>query len=466
MNLTEAEELELLELEEEEARANAAPQEIAPAAAKPAEPSQARAGIIGGTQGLTFGFGDEIGAGIGQFFVPKSDVKPGAAAQPSPDDTPEVAAAKAQLNAERPSSYDLIRDGMRDEAAAAEKAHPKTYNAAELGGAVATSFVPVGAIAKGVGVGAKGIQAVSKAPTALKAAGLGALNAFGHAEGSAGEQALETAGGAATGAILDKGLRFVGGKLKNGKLAEWFRSKATDAGDEAIRIAEAAKGKAVKSASGGMGSEAADIIRARAVAEKTAEKLASVNPELAAKLRAAADSPEALARLQAAAENYLPRLTEGLEGFAQKEGELLAAKARDPVAEAAEKLAHPVKEFFDPRMKKHLMNLAGRPALMGAGLMMGDAIDGEDGGMLGKTLGTGAGFGLSLALGGGRAGDVIMNRLNSPATRKFAADVGEKALGGLGSFAEGLARPAVLEATDDPEKFKALADWLRSRDGQ
>lgn len=94
--------------------------------------------------------------------------------------------------------------------------------------------------------------------------------------------------------------------------------------------------------------------------------------------------------------------------------------------------------------------------------MLGDAATDEENGVLGKTLGAGAGFGLSLALGGGRTGDVIMNRLRSPATRKLVSDAGQKALGGLGTFAEKLARPAVLETSDDPDKWSRLAEYLRS----
>lgn len=422
-------------------------------------PSASRAGIIAGTQGLTGGFADEIGAGIGQFFLRESGVKPGAAAAPSPDDSPEVAAAKAQLNAEQPSRYDLIRGGMREEDKAAQAAHGDIYNTLETGGQIVQAFNPIAKLAGGVGTASKIAQ---KAAPAV----LGGLNALGHAEGSAGEQALQAAGGAVLGKAVDKGLGFVGNKLKgatkfvDGKkfqsLSKWFKEKAQGADDAILAAAEKSKEKAVESARGSLGGEAAGIIRSRDVAKQAAEELANVNPELAAKLREAADSPEALARLQGAAENYLPRLKEGLESFAEKGTELAAAKARDPAAEAATRGVKDV--FLSDRSKKWYGGEAIRKGAPIAGYLAGDLLGGEEDGAA-KTVGTAGGI-LAALMTGGR-GSKVINDLRSPEVVRALSKGGQKLAQGLGTFAESLARPALLEATDDPEKFQALAEWLR-----
>lgn len=445
--MTEAEELELLELEELEAK-------NAPA------PSQARAAAVGATQGLTFGFGDELGAGIGQFFLGSPGVKFGKGMQPAADDTPELRGIKQQalaMQAAQPSDYELLRDSMRSEAAALEKAHPKTFGASELAGGIATSFIPGGAAAKGVGTLAKGARAIASP------AGLGALNAFGHAEGSAGEQLVQTAGGAVAGKVLDKGLGAIGKRIKGGKLANWFEGKATDASDDMIAAATKSKDKAVESARGAMGGHSADVIRSQKVAEEAAEKLAQVDPALAAKLKEAASSPEAMERYRSAAEKYGGRLKEGVEAFATKEAELAAAQARDPVVEAAQRGVKDV--FLNDSGKKWYGSEAirkGLPAAMGlAGASVGDDDDRATNAMLGVGAGT-----LGALITGGR-GTRLINDLRSPEMRKMLATGGKRALEGAGSFVESLARPAILEATDDAdEKYRALAEWLGSRRGQ
>jgi hypothetical protein len=427
----------------------------------PEGPSKLRTGIIAGTQGLTSGFADEIGGGIGQFFM-GGGVKPGAAAQPSPDDTPEIAAAKAQLNAPKPSNYETVRDVLRADAKAAEEAHPELYTGLEMAGGIAQSFVPAGSLAKGGGMIAKGARALSSP------AGMGAINALGHAEGTAGEQALQTAGGAAFGKVADKALGGTANALKGAKkfvdgkkfesLAQWFKRKGTEAGDEIVAAAQKSKDKAVQSATGGMGAEAADIIRSRDVAKQAAEELASVNPELAKKLLEAADSPEALARLQGAAENYLPRLSKGLEKFEEKGAELAAAKARDPLEEAAKRGVKDV--FLNDKSKKWYSGEAvrkGAPLAAGAvGYMLGDDENEARNGMLGFGLGQ-----VGSIIAGGR-GSKLVNDLRSPEVQRALAKGGKWTAEKLGGLAEGLVRPTVLEATDDiDEKYRGLAEWMR-----
>lgn len=386
-----------------------------PAGAVAPEPSAARAGVLGVAQGGTFGFADEIGGALGSLFVPKSGVKLGPAA------TQEM----REFEANRPSGYELVRDGMRREAEAAEKAHPGVYTAAELASGLAVPL-PGGALKGAAKVG--------------RAAAVGAANALGHAEGSAGSQALQTLAGAGTGVVLDK----IGSKLKGGKLAQWFGRLGGNAEAEMLEQQAAAKAKDIAQKSGALGSEAAEIMRGMEVAEKGAQKLAESNPALAEELRAAASDPAALERLAAASKNYAGRIKEGLSGFAAKEAELAAAKARDPAAEAAGRSLKDV--LLDRKMKQYVLDRA----LPVAGAYLGSELGGEDHRGTGALIG-----GTAATLLGGKPGTKLMNLLRSPEARKAIGGAGQKALQTLGSGAEKLARPGTLAITDE------LAEWLR-----
>lgn len=396
---------------------------------EPTPPSAARAGVLGVAQGGTFGLSDEIGATLGQFFVPESGVRPGPEAPP-------------ELLKNRPTSYELIRDGMRKEQKAAEAAHPGVYDTAELAAGMAVPM-PGGMLKGAAKVG--------------RAALMGGVNAFGHAEGSAGEQALETLAGAGTGAALDKGMSALGSRIKGGKLSHWLGQLGTKADSDMLSAAQKTKDKAVRSAVGGLGGEAADIIRSQEVVEKMAAKLAESDPALAEKLRVAATDPAALERLKAAAENYVPRIKEGLSGFAAKEAELASAKAIDPAAEAAKRGLRSV--LLSDKSKKYYLNRGIQAALPVVGSALGSAIGGDDHRAMGSIVGGLAGTVGALATGHG--GTKVVNDLRSPEVRKAFSKVGQKALSALGSGVEKLARPSIMEATD--QEPRALLEWLRSR---
>lgn len=143
-----------------------------PIAAPKAAPSKTESFLRGGLQGATFGGSDELIGGIESLFTDKS--------------------------------YTEARDESRAANAAAKQANPLTYGAGEVGGGIATAFVPGVGLAKGASLGAKVGMA------AFEGAGAG----FGYSEGKDLESlAKDTAAGAALGAVggaafagVDKGL--------------------------------------------------------------------------------------------------------------------------------------------------------------------------------------------------------------------------------------------------------------------
>lgn len=200
--MTEAEELELLELEEQEARSRK------PA---PSGPSALKSGIGGALQGVTLGFGDELGGALMRLGL-GDGVQLGKGAEVSPDDSPEMRALKQSEAAKRkalPTTYeigrDLVRGGLKD----AREANPKTFLAGEvLGGSLVP--VPGGAAAAGATRGAKVLRALAQG------AGTGAVYGLGNSEASLGRGEY---GDLATDTALGAGIGGVGGALAEGVVA-------------------------------------------------------------------------------------------------------------------------------------------------------------------------------------------------------------------------------------------------------
>lgn len=157
-----------------------------PLAAQGPEISQLESALRGAGQGATMNWGDEIGGFL-----------------------------KSALNPDRLSnSYQLERDQIRAANKAAQEANPKSYLAGELGGSVATAFVPGLNAAKGASV----------LGMAGKAALQGAIGGLGASESdNVAGLARDTAVGGAVGGILGGSLGWVG-KNFVGKAAE--RAKA------------------------------------------------------------------------------------------------------------------------------------------------------------------------------------------------------------------------------------------------
>lgn len=175
MALTEAEELELLELEEEEAAAGKV--------ASPPNPSMStvEAGLRGAAEGGTAGFWDEIiGAGAAGLNVPGSGVSRRALAL----------AADPNTRRKLLSDYVAVRNEERRKTRKASQDQPDAFMAGEFGGAAASMFVP-------------GMQEA----TMSKMAALGALQGLGSSEadltqGDVGGAARDTSIGAGSGMAI------------------------------------------------------------------------------------------------------------------------------------------------------------------------------------------------------------------------------------------------------------------------
>jgi hypothetical protein len=133
--------------------------------ATPEAPTVLESAARGFKQGATFGFGDEIAAGLEMAFSPKT--------------------------------YAQARDEARAADKAAQASHPIAFGAGEVGGGLATAVIPGGALVKGTGFAAN----------AVRGAGAGILSGLGNSEktdipGIVQDAAKSGLVGAATGGVL------------------------------------------------------------------------------------------------------------------------------------------------------------------------------------------------------------------------------------------------------------------------
>jgi len=138
-------------------------------------PSELQSLLRGGAQGATLGFADELAGagGAGLDALKKGDIS-------------DVVA-----------DYIRNRDEYRKADADAQKANPKSFTAGQLGGGLATAFIP------GLNIG----KAATLGGRIAGAAGLGAIAGLGGSnadltQGDVGGAARDTALGGATGAVL------------------------------------------------------------------------------------------------------------------------------------------------------------------------------------------------------------------------------------------------------------------------
>lgn len=367
--MTEAEELELLELEAEEAAGREGPGGLE---------SFAR----GAAQGATLGFADEIAGGARALY----DVATG---DPTLTDLPEL--------------YRQRRGESREAFRAAEEAEPGAFGAGQAGGALLTALVPGGAAVRGVG----GALATGAALGAAQ--GLGESEAdltegeFGEAMGDVGAGGLVGGALGGAGGVLAKGAgavaRRVGGRAQRGIAA----AEGEEAAKQALKQAQAeasALGRyrsGVQSASRDLevlGREAADLpddaLRRQAQDFLASPESVAVRKQVVAgKL---GTGPERISEMQQLGSEY-GALVSGREGLIKQ------------ATEAA--LADPFRRQFVPR----LATLGHRllpAALAGAGGILG----GPEG------AAAGAGLGGVMALTQGRPGIILRNLVRSPATRR------------------------------------------------
>lgn len=374
------------------------------APAKKRQPmAQARAGTLGFAQGGTLGFADEFGGLLGGLLV-KSPVRLGAAAQPSPDDTPEQRALKESLLREQdaqPSSYRLTRDNMREELAQARAEHPKTVLAGEVLGSIAAP-IPGGTATKGASL------LVRAGKAALQGAKVGAAYGLGSSEadvldGNVGGAAVDTASGMGLGALGGAGgeVLATGGKA----LVQALRGRAARGAAEAVTAQTAkelaSKEKQIRAAAGALGGDTAATF-------KTFERLKEMvaDPQVAPELKAAAqqqlDDPRFREALAGAYEEYVKKAPEQLGKLVSGQLKLGDAKAID-VAKATEAaLANPLKTQVLPRIKTYASRML--PVALGA----------QVGGVPGMVLGGVAAAAL------GNPGTAFANMMRSPSFRRGA----------------------------------------------
>lgn len=441
--MTEAEELELLELEEREAGASSsAPKE---------GPGAIRSGVLGVAQGGTAGFADEIAQKLVDLFGPEQ-IKPGAMASPE---------LRAQLAA-TPTVGNLLKERMRREADQARELHPEAYIGGEMLGATGLSLA-TGAVgrAAGAGLGQLGV-AIPKAATGLQR--VGAATAMGAGQGAvygAGTSEAKDWTGIAKDAAIGLGVGAAGGAF-GGAVGEGVRGlrgvaqrgvKSAEVDQKAASALQ--KSKAVGSAAGGLGGDSAATF-------KTFDRLKEILADPAADeaLKASAqqqiESPLFQKALLAAREEYIRKAPEQLGKIQSGRAALDAANAIDVDAEAAKVLSGPAMGQIAPRAKR----LAYRfiPPIVGAAM----------GGPAGAAAGSG------LAALQGRPDLLIKNALRNPTVRHKGYGAILKLLGTeparLGKFAgplmkaaergsESLASTHFVLAQRDPE-YREMQEQL------
>jgi hypothetical protein len=176
--------LQQLDAAEAANRANAAP------------PSTAAAVLRGAGQGLTMGFGDELGGAIGSMFSRKT--------------------------------YEQIRDEIRAADKAAQEAHPFAFGAGEIGGGIGSALIPGLGIARGAKL----------ATTVGKAALSGGIYGAGKSEGeTAGDIIADAAKGAAVGGAAGAAGHAIAkgvGAVARGAQGRVDKRLLSDIGDKAL----------------------------------------------------------------------------------------------------------------------------------------------------------------------------------------------------------------------------------------
>lgn len=214
--------------------------------APPDRPSITESAARGVAQGASLGFADEIAGAVESAFTPKTYVE--------------------------------SRDESREAFRAAETENPMAFGAGELGGGLASLFIPGGVVAKGAGLGAR----------VAAGAATGAVAGLGHSEadltkGELSEARDDVLSGAAAGAAIPLATHALGAGL--GKVFGAAKAAAGNVpGKVGQTLADDAKAYAreqvIKAEAGGAGAEAAKkwqplLVKegATEAAEETAKKV-------------------------------------------------------------------------------------------------------------------------------------------------------------------------------------------------
>jgi hypothetical protein len=352
--------------------------------------SASKAAGLGVSQGITFGFGEEMMSGMKALGSAPGDWL---YEQMNPD---------AQQTPSFGERYTTERDTLRDELRRAQEQRPWEYYGGEVAGSLAIPIPGVGAL-KGAVTATKAATKLGRvsqllrgaAPAVGIGAGMGTLAGAGHSEGETWEHVLSDAlrgggYGAAVGAgghLIGKGVSALRGRAQRG---------VTEAvGDETARQV-AKKAEAQASARGTVGQKSGETFK---TFDRLMATVADVNesPEVRAAAARALEDPRFRQAVSKARLNYaegspdlLGRLTQADEGVA-------AASAIDVEKATQEALAHPIKEQVLPRIKTYL------------GRSIPVAVTG--------TMGPAAGFASTIAMGNPTKS--FSNMINNPAVRNM-----------------------------------------------
>lgn len=359
---------------------------MSPPPPAPEKPSELEAGLRGAAQGATFGFSDELtGAALGLGRA-----------------LPEFLGGMGENLGD---AYRRERDAARAANRAAAEAQPGYYLGGEVVGGIGSALATGGA-----GAGLKGAVA------------LGAASGFGHGEGTAGEQALQTAVGAGMGAASYGLSKAVGGAVR--KISEPVRNfvsrrLAAAKGDVATEAA-LKQAKHVGSAAGKFGSQQAQDARSLEKMRDIAATLPKGHPDRVA-LEQVLASPEAKALEMEVARNYAKDIPGSLEAnrfLRQQMEEAIQEAPGVAAAYEAEGLGGTLKRAVAPRAMRYVQRFA--PSVLGtaAGGYIGHEIGGPEGTLIGSIAGAGAGSAAGAALGA--PGTAFANMMRDPKVREHA----------------------------------------------
>lgn len=198
-------------------------------------PGALEAGLRGLKQGATMGFGDEITAALESAFTDKT--------------------------------YQQARDEARANDKAAKEAHGWVFGAGELGGGLATSLIPAGAIVKGAGAAAH----------IARGAGAGILQGIGDSEAEDVQGVVQDAAksglaggalGGALGTIGQKLFRGAPARAEGRLLQDITGGRATTAGKKVYQETDKVIGAAKKFGLDKVARDATELAPAAATARK------------------------------------------------------------------------------------------------------------------------------------------------------------------------------------------------------
>lgn len=190
--------------------------------------SMAESGLRGAAQGVSFGFADEIVGGAKSIVDDISQLFTGEANGPKPKyDENGILLNQDELL----GSYQKHRDEYRQADERAREANPSTFLAGEVGGGIASSLLPGGALLN-AGKGAKLGTVMAKGAAQGGLYGAGSSNAD-NAQDLLIDASMGTALGAGGSALLHGAGKAVGKVINNKNLSK-LGNKITQVDDEAI----------------------------------------------------------------------------------------------------------------------------------------------------------------------------------------------------------------------------------------